>query len=432
MRKYVAALAVLTLATGCGSASGDEAADEPDVEEVLAQAREELDRQSPGVTDDTITVGVTYVDTESIRAVIDLDHGDYEAAYRALFEHVNANGGIHGRRVEPIFAPVNPTSSTTAQAACSRLTGEGVFVVMGYFQADVLPCYLEDHDTAMIGGPMTAEQLERADPPWFSADAGSDVGAEVIRAYAESGALDGQLGVVAVSADEPQLRGEVLPLLDEFGIEPVASGLINDRTDASSSEVSAVVGTSVEEIADRFDDAEVDRVLVVGPAGASWAHGAAPTDYRPRLLFTSLGGINAYVSDESSDVSLLNDAAAGSLYDGEDVASLPAMRQCLDIQEAAGVVTMPSDDSTGDPGPLVGPSIACRNVTLFRAIADSAGPDLTYGAFRRAGEGLGEVTIPGYPDPFNYGRPPSADGDPVAYLFRWDPAERQFVVQDRR
>jgi hypothetical protein len=192
------------------------------------------------------------------------------------------------------------------------------------------------------------------------------------------------------------------------------------------------VGTSVEEIADRFDDAEVDRVLVVGPAGASWAHGAAPTDYRPRLLFTSLGGINAYVSDESSDVSLLNDAAAGSLYDGEDVASLPAMRQCLDTQEAAGVVTMPSDDSTGDPGPLVGPSIACRNVTLFRAIADSAGPDLTYGAFRRAGEGLGEVTIPGYPDPFNYGRPPSADGDPVAYLFRWDPAERQFVVQARR
>jgi hypothetical protein len=428
MRKYAAVLAALTLVTACGSDGESGNDDRPTVEEVLAEAREELDSQAPGVTADTIRVGVTYVDTEAVRDIIDLDHGDYEAAYRALFEDLNAAGGIHGRRIEPVFAAISPISATDGEVACARFAREeGVFLVMGFVQADALPCYLETYDTAVIGGAMTAELREAADPPWFTADASADLGAEVIRAYAEQGALEGRLGVVALSIDEAQLGREVVPLLDELGIEPVASGLIDDRVEGEATASSLIEGSSVDEIAERFDDAGVEKVLVIGPAGGAWTYGLARTDYRPELLYTTLGGINAYVEDDASDVSLLEGARAGGLYEGEEVLNQPAMQECLGTQEAAGVEVIPDDS----PLPITSAAIACRNVALFRAIAEAAGPEMTYGDFRQAGEGLGEVTIPGYPDPFRYGAAASADGDPAAYLFRWDAASRSFVAEGR-
>ena len=41
---------------------------------------------APGVTDDTVKVGVTYVDLASLGEVVNIDHGDYEVAYQALFD----------------------------------------------------------------------------------------------------------------------------------------------------------------------------------------------------------------------------------------------------------------------------------------------------------------------------------------------------------
>src|SRR5689334_22461614 len=55
---------------------------------------------APGVTDDTIKVGVEFVDLEAIGDIATLDHGDYEAAYQAMFDQINADGGINGRQIE--------------------------------------------------------------------------------------------------------------------------------------------------------------------------------------------------------------------------------------------------------------------------------------------------------------------------------------------
>ena len=77
---------------------------------------------APGVTDATIKVGITYVDLKAIGDVASLNHGDYELAYRAVIDDINANGGINGRTIEPVFAPVNPIGTEPAEAACVQLT----------------------------------------------------------------------------------------------------------------------------------------------------------------------------------------------------------------------------------------------------------------------------------------------------------------------
>ncbi len=62
---------------------------------------EEVTGPAPGVTDDTIKIGVTYVDTASLKAVgLNFDLGDYVATYQALVDDINAGGGINGRQLE--------------------------------------------------------------------------------------------------------------------------------------------------------------------------------------------------------------------------------------------------------------------------------------------------------------------------------------------
>ena len=90
---------------------------------------------TPGVTKDEIKVGVTYIDFSSIRDIVDIDHGDYEAAYRAVIEDVNTSGGIDGRKIAPVFAAVSPVGTVAEQEACVKLTeDEKVFAAIGILQ----------------------------------------------------------------------------------------------------------------------------------------------------------------------------------------------------------------------------------------------------------------------------------------------------------
>ena len=82
-----------------------------------AAATEDLFESAPGVTADTIKLGVVYADLAAIADLIKLDHGDYESAYQAMIDEVNANGGVLGRRIEPVFAGVNPIDPVGAESA---------------------------------------------------------------------------------------------------------------------------------------------------------------------------------------------------------------------------------------------------------------------------------------------------------------------------
>ena len=185
---------------------------------------------APGVTDEAVKVGVTYVDLASLGEVVTIDHGDYEVAYQAMFDDINASGGINGRMIEPVFAPVNPVGTEGAEAACVQLTqDEPVFVVMGFFIDDAVLCPLEAHQTAVIGSTMTAERLERAEAPWFTAEGSTDLQSDIVRAFAEADEFDGTLGVYAGPGEEAQLNDVVLPLLDDLGVDVAESAAAKRR-----------------------------------------------------------------------------------------------------------------------------------------------------------------------------------------------------------
>jgi hypothetical protein len=383
---------------------------------------------APGVTDDAIKVGVEFVDLEAIGDIASLDHGDYEAAYQALFDQINEDGGINGRMIEPTIVGVNPVGTDSAAAACTELTEDvQVFVIMGFFTGDAVLCPLETHQTAVFGGEMTPERLARAQAPWYTADVSTDLQTEAIRAMADAGELDGTLGVFGGATEQALIDDEVLPLLDELGIEVAETATTDNEanTDLTASNAQVAV------IAERFDAAGIDQVLVVGPSGLAWANGVAATGYRPALRFTSPASVQAYANDESHDVSMLEGAVGGNGYGGnQNNWALPAMQECIQVVEDAGVPVPEPDSVPEDSGDVFLAGMeACNNVNLFRQLVEAAGEDLNYGSLAAAVDGL-EVDIPGQPEPLTYGPPPAADGDMPAYLFDYDTDIRDFVLRE--
>jgi len=416
VRKYlVLAVVPILLLVACKSSSDGSASPGSTTGGTAA-----VDTRAPGVTADTIKVGVTYVDLASIKDVTGVDHGDYNTAYTAEFDAINAAGGINGRKLEPVIVPVNPVGTDAADAACTKLTQDDpVFVTIGFFLNDGVLCYVDTNDTPVIGGSMSAERLAKAKAPWYTIEVGSDFTADVVRTLAEGGDLAGKVAVVSNPEDQAEVNDVLQPILADNGIEPVATAVIDAPVTDAAAQISAA-----QTIAERFKSAGADQVLVVGNAASAFGRGLARTDYRPQLVFTSVDAATTYANDQANDLSILDRSITGSLF-GPKSARLaldnPASKECWDTQRNAGLTIVPPPVPKGEPEQFQSSATACLTVSLLKAILEKAGTDLNYGTFRAAGDSLGEVNLPTYPDgTWHFGAPPSADGDPTVYAFTWD------------
>ena len=108
---------------------------------------------TPGVTPSSIKIGITYPDVAAIATIINVNPGNYQVAYNTLINQINAQGGINGRKITPVYAPVDPLGTAGAATACTKLTEDDqVFAVLGFFQAADIGCYVTGHDTPIVGG----------------------------------------------------------------------------------------------------------------------------------------------------------------------------------------------------------------------------------------------------------------------------------------
>lgn len=352
----------------------------------LAGASTAAVRPALGVDKKTITVGIPYVDLAAIRAQVDIDVGDFVAMYNAVIDDLNKTG-INGRKLVPIFAPINPTSAAGTQEACVKLTeDEQVFAAIGFFLGDAPLCYLEQHQTPVVGGTITAALLERAQAPWFTLDAGDDVVGQVVDGLAQDGAFKkGKVGVVAAASDQSVLDDVVLPALKRHDVKvttAIITAPIND-TVATDQEASTIMS--------RFETDNIKTILAVGRSTVPVADALARTDYRPRLLASHAATLAAYVETEGHDVTVLRRALTGNVVSDFDE---PALQKCFGVIEKATGYEIVESPPEGEPDYDQGAQIVCRTVGLFSAIADAAGKKLTVASFERAGM-KGSLDVPG-------------------------------------
>jgi hypothetical protein len=427
---YVAAAVLALLLVGCTTDDTTSSTDDSATDGSVPEG-ETATGPAPGVTDDSIKIGIIYVDTEALAAVnLNYDLGDYEAAYGALIDDINADGGIHGRQIEPVFVPIDPTGPAPAEEACVKLTeDEDVFLATGFFLDDAVTCEVGVHATAVAGGTITPERLEQAQAPWITWEPDTDLTEAVIQEMYDRGELDGNVAVFASASDQTALDGQILPLLEELGVEPVEVGIMDAPTDDT-----AAIQSTVGLISESFQAADADTVLAVGLSASQWPLYTVQDDsYRPTLLFTDLIGATSFATNATvTDTSALEGSLSGDTYGpNQEKYDEESMQDCIAILDAAGV-DVPSPDETGDDPSqqqFQAAFYACPDMALIQAWLEAAGEDLNYGTLGAAIDGL-EVAIPGDPDARTYGEGDALDGDPTAYLFGWDEEESTFVLDE--
>ena len=109
-----------------------------------------------GVTEDSIKIAYTFVDTEALQAMgIEVFHGPYADIMQALVDDLNADGGINGRTRRAAQRPrtTRPaaTRSPSPPARRSPRTSRSS-PCSAALQGEANLCIVEQHSTALVGG----------------------------------------------------------------------------------------------------------------------------------------------------------------------------------------------------------------------------------------------------------------------------------------
>ncbi len=377
---------------------------------------------TPGVSKDDIKLGVTYVDLDAIRDVTDISHGDYKTTYNAVIDELNKKGGINGRKVVPVFAPINPIGTAPAQEACVKLTeDEKVFAAVGFFYFDGPLCYVAQHDTPILGGTMNPTYLQQAKAPWMTLDSGPEVTPRAVDALVKSGDLKGKIGIVGVATEEKNLLdAAVLPALKRNGIKntvAIIDAPLNDTVAATQQ-----AGT----IAEKFKSEGLKTVLLVGATPSAFSNALKNTDYRPKLVGTPFSTFQGAALNKATDPALWKGSATADIAaDFND----PSLQQCYGTVEKATGKTIVERPEPGTPDYQASARAACQYISLFSQLAGAAGKDLTVAGFGKAAAKLGSVTIPGL-GTIKYDPKTHTWAQPL-WTYTYDPTTQQ-LVQDKK
>ena len=118
-----------------------------------------------GVTADSIKLGIAVVDYDAIKDFVDFTRGDQQKTAQVFVDYINENGGVDGRKIDPVYRkyPPIPGQEPSALSLCTAWTeDDDVFAVLGVFidfSGDAQLCLTRDHQTIHIG-----HELEQ---PWI-------------------------------------------------------------------------------------------------------------------------------------------------------------------------------------------------------------------------------------------------------------------------
>lgn len=363
--------AVAAEAGGPAAASSDASPSEPATSQTAVGAADAQDgaRRAPvgagarGVTDDTIEIGLWYYDITALGAAVgamggggnfDPSNLDPEKAAKVTVDHINANGGMGGRKVVPRIIKLDVANQLTesgsaqeAQKACAFFTEDhSVFAMMAVERGGNLECGRATN-TAVVSDfwpaqPwLTSSMFGRYHDIWYGPNMmlAERRDRNVVESLWSNGFLTPSSKVGVMIDDEPGSKESaataLVPALQAHGIEPVAEIVYPDRFNSPwQNYVLQLVA------------AGADTVVFSSSTGECWApifmmRAAEDQRYRPKWGL----GSDQYPSCIEL-VGAPKNQMANSLTMGwipsQDLGTVPeedysaTTRVCVDIDEANG------------------------------------------------------------------------------------------------
>ena len=261
----------------------------------------------PGLTATTINVGLIHVKNSAAgNAALGVagSEVDDQTPYNIVMKDINSHGGIGGRKIVPVWAVFDTTSSQTidqqAQAACATWTQDNkVFAIFGGAQGGIVQeCTEKEHAINLdVAGASVPDDFRRY--PHYLEISGMNLvrmGPVTVKGIAAQGYFNGSPKLGIVTWDDPSYREAVangyVPSLKRIGVSPAtptayihAPQTYNDLGGMNSDINSAVL---------RFSGQHIDHVMIIDGAagicagaclGYEFLNQAQSQGYHPRYGF---------------------------------------------------------------------------------------------------------------------------------------------------
>ncbi len=355
-----------------------------------------------GVTAKSINVGFPYVDFTALKSLgVTINDGSFPDAYGAIVAHINATGGVDGRKLVPFYAEMDPAVPASATSSCTQLTQDDkVFIAI----APVFPdCYQQTYDTPVIAGSLPGTLPASAAPDFTLTPPNAAFDPLQMAAFAKAGAFKGKkVGIFyGANSDAPEVK-VVQSDLKKLGVNVVL-------TAEDSVQATDVVASDqeVQSIAQRFESEGVKVVVGVGGSGSTtWPRALLDNQstYKPLFIASDESALLSYVESAKGNPYLDNVLSATAVPSTYKQWQDSAMQKCAAIVHKA----YPTDTITppvNPTSPLAAAAStdttyeavewACQYLGIFTKIADAAGKNLSVASFAKAGYALKNVTFPG-------------------------------------
>ena len=356
-----------------------------------------------GVTEDTITVGVSMLDFALLKEInlSPAGWGDQQGIWEALIANLNANGGINGRTVEAVYEFYSPINPVDAERVCTALTEDNeVFAVLGGFVGPLAgtadPCIAGLNDTILVGGEINSAELAQTSAPWYHPEPTVEASTEnLLGLLVQTDRLTDAMPVYVMAGRAAEgTMDAVTAELEAHGADIVGSSII----EANDGETLAQ-NQQLEVILERVKGSGAEAIMINGnPAATIRGIGAAGLNGKIAVWTNNPGGLNN-LGETITDRSIADGVlTALGPTDTEIYADPLYQSACNDVIAAAipdADLREPTDYQTEEENWFNSTRRACRHLALFVEIATAAGVNLTHDSFRAAAESLSDFTLPG-------------------------------------
>ena len=433
---YVVIVVAALLFAVCGG-DDDDSAGANDTTPTSAESGK-LSDLGHGVTADSIKIGVAIVDDDVIKDFVDFTRGDQQKTAEVFVDYINANGGVDGRKIEPVYRKYPPIPGQEPSVACRTAWTEDddVFAVLGVFidfSGDAQLCLTRDHETIHIGHELEQPWIDDSPPGlMLTPDTTKEAAATIlINLLDKQDKLKGKtVAILADSDGENRANDVIAPALKDGGADLGSTATLT----ISGTDTSAAQG-QLDSFIEKWKSENVDTVFMVG-------------------LNISAKQFVQKLKSEMPDVQLITDAsstaeqgqdlvAAGTNpnpYDGM-LGTIGAtdserwnnksklLQQCVDIYEQATGTTVKGPDEVA-PGPdgkteelYIAVIDFCGELFMFRTIAEKTGTDLTNANWTKTVDSFGKIDI--VPTDIASLCKGKYDADDAFRLVEFDPASGQ-------
>ena len=361
---------------------------------------------APGVTATTITVGfvVASGDANAELGAKDITTGDEGHQALLIVREINANGGIDGRKLVPIFHGFDPTSKEPAsqqdQEACTDFTQDRpVFAAFPGNASDEFKQCMQDAGAITIAENLEVDGQATFDKfPTYIEPAGINldrIAAAEIPALKSQGYFGSNPTIGIVTLDDPAFAeatdNVLVPAIQDAGFQVSPADIARvhrAQTNAEVAETSAAISAAVL----KFKANGVDHVIFLEAGGLVpffFLPAAEKQKYRPTYAFTTNDGPQALLTGGNiPKAQVIGAKGVGwqpaidyTFGTGPSQTNQQAQR-CISLMKAGG-------EKATDGNAYTVELLTCDQVWFLQAALQSAGTDLNRDTFLQGVAALG-------------------------------------------